>query len=129
MNSDLLIDVTADVCALTWREAAPVSKCPEDTMTDWSLVEVRYGEISILGTSDSSGKTRLTSPIVGVEAGTRLVTTSSGRRYRLMGRPGRTETSDAVLAALIDALGKSVRVVTDALRRANHISVSERGDI
>lgn len=96
-------------------------------MTDWSFVETQYGEILILGTSTASRKTRLTTPVVGIEPTGRLVTTSSGRRYRLIGSPGRTETSDAVLAALADSLAGGVRIVTTALCQANRLSISEQG--
>lgn len=120
-SGQIVIGLGADELVLWWREAPSVELQPEDEMTQWSFIETRYGEISLLGTLTGTGKSRMTSVIASIDARTRTVTTSNGRRYRLTGPPGRSMTSDAVLLSLMVVLGPSVKIVTDALCQANRL--------
>jgi len=107
---------------IRWRDAPSCKEQPEGEMSQWSFIEFAPGDIVLLGTLAATGRTRVTSAIVGIEASGRTVTTSSGRRYRLVGPPGMSDVSRASFRALV-AEHDSGRDITDALCIANGLEM------
>lgn len=66
---------------------------PEVSLVCWGAFEVLVPElgaptIHVVGIRAPSGEGRVSSPVEKVDAATRCVVTSTGRRYRLVGAPG-----------------------------------------
>lgn len=66
---------------------------PEVSLVCWGAFEVLVPElgaptIHVVGIRAQSGEGRVSSPVEMVDAATRCVVTSTGRRYRLVGAPG-----------------------------------------
>ena len=61
---------------------------PEILLERWSIREVHSGERYFVGFDTVECDGRVSTPIVSFDARARLGLTSSGRRYRLLGRAG-----------------------------------------
>lgn len=72
------------------REAPGVDAQPRMEVHSWRLLRVPSGELHLVtlrDLTDERGTVRVTSAIAAFDDGARVVTTSSGRQYALMGSP------------------------------------------
>lgn len=76
-----------------WRPPG-VHDEPLTALTAWSVREMATGDRHLVGWTGAEG--RVSSPIVAWDPGTRTATTRSGRRYRLLGSPGRDADAEWV---------------------------------
>lgn len=67
---------------------------PLTELTAWSAREIPTGDRHLVGRTDREG--RVSSPVVAWDKGNRTATTRSGRRYRLLGPPGRDADAEWV---------------------------------
>jgi hypothetical protein len=94
------------------RAAPPPSEQPEVTLHHWRIVLVSGAgtrELRLVGYLAPEGPTvRITTPVVQLEASSRLACTQSGRRYLLTGPPCEDGERHLVLAARIALEGLHV---------------------
>ena len=70
-----------------WRPT-DVDAMPELTVRSWMLIRTETGHTHVVGFNVTEGEGRVSSPLATFEPATRIGTTQSGRRYRLVGEPG-----------------------------------------
>lgn len=90
------------------RDALPVEAQPRVQVHSWRLIRTPSGKLhlaTLRDLSDQRGTVRVTSPISAVDRDGRVVTTSSGREYELMGPPEEREIEREVLLAGAVRLG------------------------
>lgn len=83
----------------------------------WSIREFESGARHFVGHSMEGGDGRVSTAIVELDPVTRVALTASGRRYELIGGPGRCPDAEYVWNRVADAIGRgeSWRDVTDEL--------------
>lgn len=80
-----------------WR-IAPIADEPSSTLTSWSAFETEREERHLCGYALEAREGRVTSAIATFDPETASATTSSGRIYRLKGRPGVDSDAEYVKA-------------------------------
>ncbi len=97
------------------RDAPPVKDQPRVEVLSWRAVETPAGELYLMMFREA-GVVRNTSAVVSVDAGRRLLTTSSGREYVLHGPPEEEAVAKGMLHANAVRIGlASARDVSDRL--------------
>lgn len=90
-----------DISGGAWS-AAPVSADPEIALSQWRVSEVTVRgrrERHVWGWNLTDREGRASMDVTGVDVATRIVTTSSGRRYRLVGPSGHDSDGEYVWTA------------------------------
>lgn len=80
-----------------WR-ISPIADEPTCTLTSWSVLETERHERHLCGYALERREGRVTSAIVAFDPKTASATTTSGRIYRLEGRPGTDSDAEYVKA-------------------------------
>lgn len=80
-----------------WR-IAPIAEEPSSTLTSWSVFETERQERHLCGYALGSREGRVTSAVATFDPERASATTSSGRIYKLKGRPGANPDAEYVKA-------------------------------
>lgn len=92
------------------RDAPSIHDQPRMEVQSWLVLKSTIGELHLVTLRDrdvDGGVVRLTSPIASIDNSARVVTTSSGRQYLLMGPPASEALEQQVLLAGAARLGLS----------------------
>lgn len=92
------------------RDAPSVNEQPKMEVHSWLMLKSSTGEQHLVTLRDRDmdrGVVRLTSPIASIDNSARVVTTSSGRQYSLLGPPASDALEQQVLLAGAARLGLS----------------------
>jgi hypothetical protein len=79
-----------------WR-VTPVTEMPTSTLAAWRVIQTETGERHLCGYAPREREGRVTSAIATFDPATASAITSTGRAYRLTGRPGRDADAAYVL--------------------------------
>lgn len=82
------------------RDAPPVEAQPAAYLKSWRLVQVQDDSVRLVGVTDGNTY-RLTSPVIHIDVTCRVVSTSSGRQYQLVGPPAITQQERTLIAGRI----------------------------
>lgn len=88
MTSSRFLDASFDFA--NERAGCPVEELQYVDVTSWLVIRASSGKlhlVTLVSTAVGDRTVGLSSPISSVDSGGRIVTTSSGRRYELMGPP------------------------------------------
>lgn len=69
-------------------DTQPPSRQPELTLKQWRVKQLPDGDRHLMGYCLENGEGRVSSRIVRLDCGSRIVETGSGRIYQLQGPPG-----------------------------------------
>ncbi len=97
------------------RDAPSVTEQPVVQVNSWRVVEAKNGNRHLAAVLDR-GPLRTTSPIATFNPATAELTTTSGRKYELLGPPEARQPQLALLAANVARVGLSDSVdISDTL--------------
>lgn len=100
---DLIVRIQND------RPAPAVEEEPTVQLTVWRMVRAEMGERYLVAVLPS-GSVRTTSALRRIDPVSRIATTSSGRRYELLGRPTEEEIARIKIAAAVVHAGLKTSV-------------------
>lgn len=92
------------------RDAPSIHDQPQMDVHSWLMLKSTTGELHLVTLRDrdvDGGVVRLTSPMASIDNSARVVATSSGRQYLLMGPPAIETLEQQVLLAGAARLGLS----------------------
>lgn len=96
-----------------WR-VTPVAEMPTSTLAAWRVIQTETSERHLCGYAPREREGRVTSAIATFDPATASAITSTGRVYRLAGRPGRDADAAYVLARWLVVNGvESIEDVTE----------------
>lgn len=98
-----------------WR-LTPVTEMPNSTLAAWRVLETDTGARHLCGYASREREGRVTSAVVTFDPARSSATTSSGRVYRLVGRPGHDADAEYVLQRWLAV--NAPRTITDVTDEA-----------